>query len=172
MSIANQFKWYDIANLFYQKIIFSICSNDWTVAKIYELPLKDGNITPEKARKSRRMQLRDKTAYVLGLRYRWDPLLSRKPLPRFPHFMPPWSDYIFRFQVSNVRIVVSRVAELLLSLIFLFCAISTKLTTIGYSKLQSSKKCSKRQGQKEDKRNTFYELRWNIRTKGVGQWHH
>ena len=40
-------------------------------------------------RKSRQMQFRDKTAYVQGLRYRWDPLLSRKPLPRFPHFMPP-----------------------------------------------------------------------------------
>ena len=35
------------------------------------------------------MQFRDKTAYVWGLRYRWDPLLSRNPVPRFPHFMPP-----------------------------------------------------------------------------------
>ena len=32
----------------------------------------------------------DKTAYVWGLRYRWDPSLSRNPVPRFPHFMPPW----------------------------------------------------------------------------------
>ena len=32
-----------------------------------------------------------KTAYVRGLRYPWDPSLSRKPLPRFPHSMPPWS---------------------------------------------------------------------------------
>ena len=31
---------------------------------IFELPSKDGNITPEKARKSRQMQLRDKTMYV------------------------------------------------------------------------------------------------------------
>merc|ERR1711978_18744 len=30
----------------------------------------DGNVTPEKARKSRQMQFRDKTAYVWGLRYR------------------------------------------------------------------------------------------------------
>ena len=37
------------------------------------------------------MQLRDKTAYAWGLRYRWDPSLSRKPLPRFLHFMPPCS---------------------------------------------------------------------------------
>ena len=22
--------------------------------------------------------------------YRWDPSLSRNPVPRFPHFMPPW----------------------------------------------------------------------------------
>ena len=35
---------------------------------IFELPSKDGNITPEKARKSRQMQLRDKTANVQGLR--------------------------------------------------------------------------------------------------------
>ena len=35
-----------------------------------ELPLKDGNITTEKARKSRQMQFHDKTAYVWGLRYR------------------------------------------------------------------------------------------------------
>ena len=35
------------------------------------------------------MQFRDKTAYVWGLRYRWDPSLSRNPVPRFRHFMPP-----------------------------------------------------------------------------------
>ena len=35
------------------------------------------------------MQFRDKTAYVWGLRYRWDPSLSRIPDPRIPHFMPP-----------------------------------------------------------------------------------
>ena len=33
------------------------------------------------------LQFHDKTACVWDLRYRWDPLLSRKPLPRFPHFM-------------------------------------------------------------------------------------
>ena len=38
------------------------------------------------------MQFRDKTAYVWGLRYRWDPSLSRNPVPQFPHFMPPWSE--------------------------------------------------------------------------------
>ena len=41
-------------------------------------------------RKSRQMQFRDKTAYVWGLRYRWDPSLSRNPVLRFLHFMPPW----------------------------------------------------------------------------------
>ena len=35
------------------------------------------------------MQFRDKTAYVWGLSYRWDPSLSRNPVPWFPHFMPP-----------------------------------------------------------------------------------
>ena len=35
------------------------------------------------------MQLHDKTAYVWCLRYRWDPSLSRNPVPWFPHFMPP-----------------------------------------------------------------------------------
>ena len=48
-------------------------------------------MTSEKARKSQQMQFRDKTAYVWDLRYRWDPLLSMKPLRRFAHFLPPWS---------------------------------------------------------------------------------
>ena len=61
------------------------------MAKIFEFLWKDGNITPEKARKLRQMQFRDKTAYVWGLRYRWDPSLSRNPVPWFPHFMPPWT---------------------------------------------------------------------------------
>ena len=59
------------------------------MANIFEFLSKDGNITPEKARKSRQMQFRDKTAYVWGLRYRWDPSLSRNPVPWFPHFMSP-----------------------------------------------------------------------------------
>ena len=61
------------------------------MANIFELPSKDGNITPEKVRNSRQMQLCDKTAYVLGLRYRWDHLLSMNPARRLAHFMPPWS---------------------------------------------------------------------------------
>ena len=56
---------------------------------IFELPSKDGNIKPEKARKSRQVQFHDKTAYVWGLRYRWDPSLSMNPVRRFAHFMPP-----------------------------------------------------------------------------------
>ena len=34
------------------------------MANIFEFLSKDGNITPEKARKSRQMQFHDKTAYV------------------------------------------------------------------------------------------------------------
>ena len=45
------------------------------------------------------MQFRDKTAYVWGLCYRWDPSLSRNPVPRFPHFMPPWSELNLRLLV-------------------------------------------------------------------------
>ena len=37
------------------------------VVNMFELPLKDGNITTEKVRKSRQMQFRDKTAYVLTI---------------------------------------------------------------------------------------------------------
>ena len=48
------------------------------------LPLK-------KARKSWQMQFHDKTVYVWGLRYRWDPLLSMKPVRRLAHFMLPWA---------------------------------------------------------------------------------
>ena len=36
----------------------------------------------------------DKTAYVWGLRYQWDPSLSRNPVSRFPHIMPPWCDAV------------------------------------------------------------------------------
>ena len=60
------------------------------MANIFEILSQDGNITPEKARKSRQMQFHDKTAYVWGLRYRWDPSLSMNPVRQFAHFMPPW----------------------------------------------------------------------------------
>ena len=40
------------------------------MANIFKFLSKDVNITPEKARKSRQMHFRDKTAYVWGLRYR------------------------------------------------------------------------------------------------------
>ena len=39
------------------------------------------------------MQFRNKTAYVWGLRYRWDPSLLMNPVRRFAHFMPPWCVY-------------------------------------------------------------------------------
>ena len=35
------------------------------------------------------MRFRNKIAYVWGLRYRWNPSLSRNLNPRFPHFVPP-----------------------------------------------------------------------------------
>ena len=59
------------------------------MANIFEFLSKDGNITPEKARKSQQMQFHDKTVYVWGLLYRWDPSLSMNPVRRFAHFMPP-----------------------------------------------------------------------------------
>ena len=68
--------------------IFSLFSNDWVVANIFELPSKGGNITPEKARKSQQVQFCDKTAYVWGLCYQWDPSLSMIPALRIAHFMP------------------------------------------------------------------------------------
>ena len=64
------------------------------MANIFEFLSKDGNNTPEKTRKSWQMQFRDKTAYVWGLRYQWDPSLSRNPVPRFPHIMPPWCNAV------------------------------------------------------------------------------
>ena len=48
------------------------------MANRFEFLSKDGNITPEKARKSRQMQFREQTAYVWGLRYGWDPSLSMR----------------------------------------------------------------------------------------------
>ena len=80
----DSFSVLSIAFLFYRWLFCFI-----NVANIFELPSKDGNITPGKARKSRQMQFRDKTAYVWGLCYQWDPSLSRNPVPWFPHFMPP-----------------------------------------------------------------------------------
>ena len=59
------------------------------MANIFEFLSKDGNITPEKARKSRQMQFHDKTAYVWGLwglgideilRYRWTQFVSSRTL--------------------------------------------------------------------------------------------
>ena len=71
------------------------------MANIFEFLSKDGNITPEKARKSRQMQFHDKTTYVWGLRYRWDPSLSMNPVRQFAHFMPPWSLLIWEEQNVN-----------------------------------------------------------------------
>ena len=43
--------------------------NDWGVANIFEIPSKDENITPGKARKSRQMQFRDKKTFPLPALY-------------------------------------------------------------------------------------------------------
>ena len=67
------------------------------MANIFEFLSKDGNITPEKVRKSRQMQFRDKTAYLWGLRYRWAPLLSMNPVRQFAHFMPSWLSFVCFF---------------------------------------------------------------------------
>ena len=61
------------------------------MAKIFELPPEDENITPEKARKSHQVQFSDKTVYVWGLCYQWDPSLSMSPVLRIAHFMPTCS---------------------------------------------------------------------------------
>ena len=76
-----------IAILFYRQFFCSI-----NVANIFELPSKDGNITPEKARQIATNAFFTAKEYVWGLRYRWDPLLSMNPVRRFAHFMPPWCD--------------------------------------------------------------------------------
>ena len=62
------------------------------MANIFEFLSQGGNFTPEKALKSRQMQFHDRTAYVWGLRYRWDPSLSRNLIPRFPYIKPPCPD--------------------------------------------------------------------------------
>ena len=73
------------------------------MANIFEFLSKDKNITPEKARKSRQIHFRDKTAYVWGIRYRSDPSLSMNPVRRFTHFMPPWF-HEFMIWLSSVGI--------------------------------------------------------------------
>ena len=55
----NSFFVLSIAFLFYRQLFCSI-----NMANIFEFLSKDGNITPEKARKSRQMPFHDKTAYV------------------------------------------------------------------------------------------------------------
>ena len=83
------------------------------MATIFEFLSKDGNITPEKVRKSRQMQFHDKTAYVWGLRYRWDPSLSMNPVRRFAHFMPPWfqMEWKFHFILQNIGRTLEKNAE-------------------------------------------------------------
>ena len=81
------------------------------MANIFEFLSKDGNITPEKARKSRQMQFHDKTAYVWGLRYRWDPSLSMNPVRRFAHFMPPWLCSKYFHSPHDVVLIASKWIE-------------------------------------------------------------
>ena len=80
------------------------------MANIFKFLSKDGNITPEKARKSRQMHFRDKTAYVWGIRYRWDPSLSMSPVRQFAHFMPPCLGEYSRAGCSNLQERISQSA--------------------------------------------------------------
>ena len=80
------------------------------MANIFEFLSKDGNITPEKARKSRQMQFRDKIAYVWGLRYRWDPSLSRNLVPRTLCHPAQWFDYVGHKFAFRVRIPLRTLA--------------------------------------------------------------
>ena len=62
--------------------------------------------SPKKSVNRDKCVFHDKTAYVWGLRYRWDPLLSRNLIPRFPHFKPPcdkdqWKDSLIRARVRG-----------------------------------------------------------------------
>ena len=63
------------------------------MANIFEFLSKDGNITPEKARKSRQMQFRDKCSFATKQRmfgvFAIDEILRYRGT-RFPHFMPSW----------------------------------------------------------------------------------
>ena len=44
------------------------------------------------------MQFRDKTAYVWGVCYWWDPSLSMSPAHRNAHFMPPWIQVKYEYK--------------------------------------------------------------------------
>ena len=72
-----------------EHVIINFCDKNVAIARFC-----DKNV--EKAHKSRQMQFHDKTAYVWGLHYRWDPSLSMNPVRRFAHFMPPC------FEVTNI----------------------------------------------------------------------
>ena len=83
------------------------------MANIFEFLSKDGNINPNKAQKSRQMQFYDKTAYVWGLRYRWDPSLLMNPVRRFGHiyrtsingyFLDHWQNHGYqKVEFGNYR---------------------------------------------------------------------
>ena len=107
------------------------------MANIFEFLSKDGNITPEKARKLRQMQFHDKTAYVWGLRYRWDPSLSMNPVCRFAHFMPPWPILwlmpIYRPSIIFFRYIIGHYLNMHLDYAYIQCFLSRtlKLKCIG-----------------------------------------
>ena len=65
-------------------------------------------ISPLKARKSRQMQFHDKTEYVWGLRYWWDPSLSMNPVRQFAHFMPPcmWINWVIWQSRQSLKVVL------------------------------------------------------------------
>ena len=68
------------------------------------------------------MQFRDKTAYVWGLRYRWDPSLSRNWVPWFPHFMPPCLKVKRQISISLSLTCIGTHIQQLLGFFFYFFA--------------------------------------------------
>ena len=80
------------------------------MANILEFLSKDGHVTPEKARKSRQMQFRDKTAYVWGLRYRGSQIPGSPTLchPGVTVFYNMCKCGSFLSYVCDVKVVFSR----------------------------------------------------------------
>ena len=90
-----------------------------SMTNIFEFLSKDGNITPEKAHKSRQMQFHDKTAYVWGHRYWWDPSLLMNPFVGSRTLCHPgcYTDCVqahkqtSQFQVDHPLLIILKVLE-------------------------------------------------------------
>ena len=70
------------------------------------IAIKRWKYHPKKARKLRQMQFHDKTAYVWGLRYRWDPSLSWNLIPAAVFFCLAWSIALILAAVLNVIVLI------------------------------------------------------------------